>query len=317
MLLARHEESTSSNPQSGASTTASASIEPPPDTGLVTTVLAPGTMTAPTPPTSMTLPTVIAIPAYFGPVPLWDLMLNAVRSAEPSAPRIVLAVMNPASGPGAVADTGYLRVLEDARALGIRVFGYVATGYGTRFTVLDDIAAYQRFYGITDIFFDESPIECLWLQSVYAPWLAAVHANGGQAVVNPGRPPERCWADAADIVVTFEGSFWAYATHLPPPWMAAFEPSKFWNIVYAVPTESLATVSQLPAGRGSGLLYATDDVLPNPYDNLPAALSVTTTPTLTLPIPALPIPTFPIPDAVVTVSTSSVMLGPSPPFSTP
>ncbi len=265
----------------------------------------------------MTLPTAIAIPAYFQPVPLWDMMLNAVRTAKPSAPRIVLAVMNPASGPGAVADAGYLRVLEDARALGIRVFGYVATGYGARLTVLDDIASYQRFYGITDIFFDESPIECLWLQSVYAPWLATVHANGGQTVVNPGRAPERCWADAADIVVTFEGSFLAYATHIPPPWMAAFEPSKFWNIVYAVPTESLATVSQLPAGRGSGLLYATDDVLPNPYDNLPATLSVTTAPTLTLPIPALPIPTFPIPDAVVTVSTSSVMLGPSPPFSTP
>ena len=177
MLLARHEESTSSNPQSGASTTVSASIEPPPDTGVVTTVLAPGTTTSPPPPTSMTLPTAIAIPAYFGPVPLWDLMLNAVRTAEPSAPRIVLAVMNPASGPGAVADTGYLRVLEDARALGIRVFGYVATGYGTRLTVLDDIAAYQRFYGINDIFLDESPIECLWLQSVYAPWLATVHAT--------------------------------------------------------------------------------------------------------------------------------------------
>ena len=217
--------------------------------------------------------------------------------------RVSVAVMNPANGPGPAPDAGYARVLGEAKAKGVRVLGYVATGYGTRTSVLADIDAYKRFYGLTDIFLDEATTDCVSL-ATYLPWVAAVRANGGLAAVNPGMVPASCWGTAADLIVTFEGSFDAYLQYASPPWMDDLPASSFWNIVYAVPAGSEPFVRELAGRHHTGLLYATEDGLPNPYDSLSAALSVVTVPpAIAPPITAPPITIPPVivgaPPAVV------------------
>ncbi len=247
----------------------------PPTTAAATTTTAP--------------PITAAVPAYFTPSPLWDVMLGTANTGDV---RVSIAVMNPANGPGVAPDAGYARVIALAKQKGVRVLGYVATGYGAGTAVLADIDSYKRFYGVTDIFLDEATVDCPSLRT-YQPWIAAVRANGGLAAVNPGIIPAACWADAADIIVTFEGPFDSYLRYQGPPWASGHPSSRFWNIVYAVPPGSASFVRDLAGRHRVGLLYATEDVLPNPYDTLPAALSVTTVPPPTTPPETAPLGTAP------------------------
>ena len=251
----------------------------------------PPTTTPPTttPPVTTTVPIGAGVPAYFAPSPLWDVMLGTANTGDS---RVDLAILNPASGPGPVSDPAYVRVVALAKAKGVRVLGYVATGYGSRSSVLDDVAAYRRLYGITDIFLDEAATDCASL-ATYAPWIAAVRTNGGFVAVNPGIVPASCWADAADVIVSFEGPFDSYLRYLSPPWLQALPRSHVWNIVYAVPAGSEGFVRDLAGRHGTGLLYATDDVPPNPYDSLPAALSVVTAPPVTALSTTAPLATAP------------------------
>ena len=268
-------------------TACSSSKRPPTDSSAATpTSVVPAAATTPStpPPVTTTVPIGAAVPAYFAPSPLWDVMLGTANTGDA---RVDLAILNPASGPGPVSDPSYVRVVALAKAKGVRVLGYVATGYGVRASVLDDIAAYGRLYGITDIFLDEAATDCASL-ATYAPWIAAARANGGFVAVNPGIVPASCWADAADVIVSFEGPFDSYLRYLSPPWLRALPPSHVWNIVYAVPAGSEGFVRDLAGRHGTGLLYTTDDVLPNPYDSLPAALSVVTAPPVTAPLATAP-----------------------------
>ena len=277
----------------------------PPVAETPTATPAPATLAPTTTVTTTPTPISAGVPAYFSPSPLWDVMLGTANTGDA---RVSLAVMNPANGPGPALDSGYARVIGQAKAKGVRVLGYVATGYGTRASVLADIDAYKRFYGLTDIFLDESTTDCVSL-ATYLPWVAAVHANGGLAAVNPGMVPASCWGTAADLIVTFEGPFDAYLHYERPPWMDDLPASSFWNIVYAVPAGSAPFVRELAGRHHTGLLYATEDGLPNPYDSLPAALSIVTVP----PPTAAPITAPPITIPPVIVGGPAATAGPATP----
>ena len=279
-----------------------------PATSTIPATLAPTTNVT-TSVTTTTAPISAGVPAYFSPTPLWDVMLGTANSGDA---RVSVAVMNPANGPGPTPDAGYARVIGQAKAKGVRVLGYVATGYGTRTSVLADIDAYKRFYGLTDIFLDEATADCVSL-TTYVPWVAAIRANGGVAAVNPGIVPASCWGGAADIIVTFEGPFDAYLHYESPPWMDHLPASSIWNIVYAVPVGSTAFVRELAGRHHTGLLYATEDGPPNPYDSLPAALSIVTVP----PPTAAPITAPPIAIPPVIVGAPAVTASPATPVVVP
>jgi hypothetical protein len=51
---------------------------------------------------------------------------------EASKDAPVIAVVNPASGPGTKADANYAKVFERAKKTKATLIGYVATGYGKR-----------------------------------------------------------------------------------------------------------------------------------------------------------------------------------------
>ncbi len=190
-------------------------------------------------------------------------------AAESNAPmKIGIVVMNPASGPGPFVNPGYMNVVDEARARGMRVLGYVATGHGWAGNVADDIAAYNRFYGVTDIFFDEAATDCTTLNASYRPWIDAVRTNHGFVVVNPGVTPDVCWAGVADVIVNFEGPYFTYLGESFPPWTVSYPPATFWHIVYSVPAGSAAGVIERATTAGAGFLYATADGPPNPYDTL-------------------------------------------------
>ncbi|MCE9525960.1 MAG: spherulation-specific family 4 protein [Planctomycetales bacterium] len=85
-------------------------------------------VTAADPPPKMRL----LVPAYFYPAGKgekeWERLLAAPEEAG------VVAIVNPASGPGRRVDANYTKVLEQARRSKLTLIGYVSTSYGKRKT---------------------------------------------------------------------------------------------------------------------------------------------------------------------------------------
>ncbi len=94
-----------------------------------------------------------------------------------------------------------------------------------------------------------------------------------EVVGNPGTTTRPEYLDAADTLVTFEGSartFAGYDPDVAAPSLAGHSPGRFAAIVYEVATasdgrEALAHARQ----AGSGCVYITDQTMPNPYLGLP------------------------------------------------
>ncbi|MFC7244117.1 spherulation-specific family 4 protein [Catellatospora aurea] len=231
----------------------------------------------------------LAVPAYFYPggdgAALWQ-QLNT--------PGVGIAVANPFSGPGKTRDPNYAAAITAAKAAGVRVLGYVATGYlgstgrATRLNettpaawaaqVQQDVATWYRLYGadgLGGIFFDEVQNVC-GPQDAYIDTYRMLDRHtekahpGAFTVINPGIDTEPCYADAADVILTFEGAYETYLGWQPPSWHRALDPRKLWHLVHATDTTAqLANAVALSKERNAGYLYVTPDVLANPWDSLP------------------------------------------------
>ncbi|GAA3677946.1 hypothetical protein GCM10022224_047520 [Nonomuraea antimicrobica] len=243
----------------------------------------------------------VAVPAYFLPsAPTLDYW-NQMNTAA-SKPGVLVA--NVGNGPDIQAKPAYTAALSAAHAAGIKVIGYVDTGYfGTtgnttrlgsaatadwRAQVQSDINKWYEFYGssIDGIFFDQAQNACgpttgsdTWAD-LYREATAYVkkHHPGATTIANPGVSPADCYQDAADILVTFEGSYSSYLNRQPPylpsAWEADYDPKRIWHLVYDVPdATALATVMNLSKANNAGYVYVTNDVLANPWDTLPSYLS--------------------------------------------
>jgi hypothetical protein len=217
----------------------------------------------------------VAVPAYFYPSAggLWN-------TADSSAPGVGIMIANVANGPGTGVNSDYASAIAAARAAGVRVFGYVHTTYGaiSAGTVEANINAWRTLYGVTSIFIDEASTSGSEL-SYYQTLSSYVHTvAGAQTIINFGTVPAQSEMTAGDILVTFEDAYSNYGSTRFPSWTASYPPSRFYNIVYNVPDQlSMLSVLREAASAGVGQVYATNDVLPNPYDTLPSYLSTEST----------------------------------------
>ena len=152
------------------------------------------------------------------------------------------------------------------------------TSYGARSltTVRAEIDAYYAFYpGIDGIFLDEMSNN--QATRIYYAWLYQYIRGkpGPHAVIgNPGAAAPSAWqltTPVADAIVVFEGSAAAYAAWSPPSWVRGRVASTISNLVYATPNETtMRQVCASSKAKNAGYMYVTPDVLPNPWDTLPA-----------------------------------------------
>ena len=96
------------------------------------------------------------MPLYtYPPHASWTAVAAAKR-ANPNVP--VVAVINPANGPGTSVSSGYANAIPDLIAAGVKVIGYVYTSYGARAAAeaQADIDRWRSFYpAVSGIVFDE------------------------------------------------------------------------------------------------------------------------------------------------------------------
>ncbi len=242
----------------------------------------------------------LAVPAYINPLTdpaAW----SRLDSSAPGS--LGFAVVNVINGPDYAPSDEWTNALAAAAASGVKLVGYVDTGYlgttgqRTRLGSTDpidwmsqiqhDINAWYQFYGsdLSGIFFDQGQNACGptpdsndWAD-LYRTLSAGVQRlhPGATTVLNPGTNVPQCYENAADVIVTFEGSYDSYVgdaaattPYTPLSWTPV-DPRKIWHIVYGAPDVSaMSQVLDLSKTRSAGYVYVTDDVLANPYDTVPA-----------------------------------------------
>lgn len=195
----------------------------------------------------------------------------------------VIYVINPGSGPGTVLDGNYAAAIRVLRGAGAAVIGYVSTVYAGRDPALvrADVDTWVSMYADTPvdgIFFDEMPWDLGTGNSnitLYQSYCSYVHGKGLQIVVgNPGTVEQGKWylADppTADIIVTWENSAYPNEGDL----YLNFSPDG--HVDYTWKRNSVMVYGQqFNAAKFTMMrkhvkwLWATDDVLPNPYDTFP------------------------------------------------
>jgi len=241
----------------------------------------------------------MAIPAYFYPNPTypeWPQM-NAAGVGKGGA--VAIAVMNPSSGPGTRQNSDYARAVNEAKAAGIKVYGYVYTSYGSRSWsgtrgVKADIDKYYQWYGVDGIFLDEAEYrDCsdeTYYQTIYEHIrkkdslypdnppdgeVTTTTADGkvvssprkNYVVQNPGTQTQECYFKRADIMVNFEGRYSTYASssYEDPSWMKntdgtyKHEPSRFWHLVYDASATDIPQAVDFGKHRNAGYMYVTPD----------------------------------------------------------
>jgi chitodextrinase len=244
----------------------------------------------------------IAVPAYFLPDSLWNHQYWAQMNG--STPAVALAVANVLNGPDYQASSAYAATIQAAHNAGIKVLGYVDSGYfGTstpakktrlnqtsieawRSQIQHDVNAWYQFYGaygLDGIFFDQGQNSCGTgneYANLYKSLSDYVKHNhpGAMTVINPGVAVPQCYQDSADILLTFEGTYQCYiqdascpaALRYQSPGWNPLDPKKFWHLVYQTTELQVPDAITKSKERSAGYLYITPDGADgNPWDSLP------------------------------------------------
>jgi Ca2+-binding RTX toxin-like protein len=216
----------------------------------------------------------ILVPAYFYPSGnnYWANLTNLAITGRP-----VTAIFNPSNGPTASVDANYSAAVNNFTSAGGKAIGYVFSSYGNRDIVLvkADIATYITQYpNVTGFFIDEMSNlvdKVAYYQELYN-YIKSL--NLAYTVVgNPGVNTIEAYANTADILVTFEGSYSSYQSYTAPNWAANYGPSKFAHLVYGVTSDAIFTQTEQLAASLAANLYITNDnyipgnpAAPNPWD---------------------------------------------------
>ncbi len=207
------------------------------------------------------------VPLYTFPT---DASWNTVIAAKAAHPTVgVVAAVNPANGPGAAADPAYAAGIARLNAAGIKVIGYVATGYATRNApvIKADIDRWKAFYPgqIGGIFFDEQSSRAGDV-AFYRDLSQYAKSQGLSFTVgNPGTDTSEAFIGALDTMLIYESSGLPSASQMGG-WHAKYASSNFGVIPH---TSAFDANFVRNARQYVQYVYVQNDTLPNPWDSVP------------------------------------------------
>jgi hypothetical protein len=210
----------------------------------------------------------LVVPAYFHPAVhpgQWEWLAG-------HALRVRLVVLNIQNGPGDTPQAPFKDATARLREAAVPVIGYVDTDYGRRPStpILTEFGHYLDWYGVDGVCLDRVATAAGGL-AYYGSLSARVRKLGASVVFfNHGTHPDQGYANLADLLGTFEGSWAAYRHLSVPGWTAAWPAEKFYHVVYSVPPERFADATRLARQRHAAAVYITERGGSNPYDLLPA-----------------------------------------------
>jgi len=216
-----------------------------------------------------TSPTGLIISLYTYPGTTWD-QVAAAKKAHPSVP--IIAIINPASGPGTSIDTKYVTGIQELKSAGVIVLGYVYTSYASRnmSSVIDDIDTYKKWYPVDGIKFDQMA-NTPGFESYYSNLTAYAKSQGFTFTVgNPGTDTIPSYIGTVDNMIIYEGPGLPTIPSLAG-WHTSYDKSNFSAESFGIST--LDEAAEFTESQYLGYMYITNDILPNPYDSIPPYLS--------------------------------------------
>ena len=184
-----------------------------------------------------------------------------------SAPAVAGLVLNPHSGPGSAVEPEFAAAAERLRAAGVPLLGYVDTDYGRRShrEVVADVQRHRDWYRVDGVFLDQAGSGLELLPHYRRLAVAARALDAALVVLNPGVHPHQGFAEAADLLVTFEGSWEQYRALRVPDWTRSFPAGRFAHLVHGTPERLCAAVPQIARRRHAAVSYATPGTGANPW----------------------------------------------------
>jgi hypothetical protein len=233
-----------------------------------------GTQTAMAPPTftMQILIPLYAYPEWYDPdAYVWDDIAEANRRVP------ITAIINPHDGPdGGPPNSDYQHGLDDLRRADVSLLGYVYTSYGERDldNVKDEIDLYDQFFDIDGIFFDEvadNAEELPYYEVLYAYVKSRPHLDW--VFLNPGIHTDESYfsRSVCDSAVIFEEYSSNWPGYNPDEYVSSYPAGRFAMLIHSVPdVNTMRAHIDLAKARNISYVYITDDVIPDPWDRLPA-----------------------------------------------
>lgn len=215
----------------------------------------------------------ILVPAYFYPagpgLEYWDQMIEAASEVP------IVAIVNPASGPGEQRDPNYEKIIKRAEQAGIKLVGYVSTRYAKRPAkeIKQDMDRWLEFYPTIQGFFmdeqatDEKLVEFYIQLSDHARSIL----KKPLMVSNPGTVCEQDFftKQVADIFCVFENKIPLKKFQLPE-WTTKENAKRCYVLAYNVKsTDKMRQSLKQAFDAGIGYVFITNDTGANPWDTLP------------------------------------------------
>ncbi|MBV2353140.1 spherulation-specific family 4 protein [Streptomyces sp. J2-1] len=203
------------------------------------------------------LRTGLGVPGYAHPLVApaqWE------RLARPGTP-LDWVVLNVANGPGTRPDPHCLEAAGRLRNAGVRVLGHLDLAYGARSfgDLLTDAHRHLDWYRADGFFLDRCPSGREGLPGVRraAGTLRRI-SDDPHLVFGHGTHPHPAYAEHADQLVTFAGSWIDYRFSQVAEWTADYPPDRFCHFVHGMPRGHLEEALRIARWQGAATIYFTD-----------------------------------------------------------
>ncbi|MGW1891262.1 spherulation-specific family 4 protein [Streptomyces sp. NPDC002004] len=199
----------------------------------------------------------VGVPGYAHP------LVAPVEWAELTRPGTPLhwAVLNVGHGPGTCPDPHCLEAAGRLTNRGARVLGHLDLTSGARpfGEIVSDAHRYLDWYRVDGFLLDRCPTERTALPETRRT-VAALRAllHRGHIVLGHGTHPYPGYAEVADQLVTFSGTWNDYRWSQVAEWTADHPPERFCHFVHSVPRGHLDEALRIARWQGASTVYFTD-----------------------------------------------------------
>ncbi|GHH81545.1 hypothetical protein GCM10018793_39160 [Streptomyces sulfonofaciens] len=214
----------------------------------------------------------VGVPGYAHP------LVAPVEWAELTRPGTPLhwVALNVADGPGSRPDPHCLDAVRRLRNTGVDVLGHLDLARGTRPfpDLIRDVHHYVDWYRVGGFLLDRCPWGPAELPGVrrLASALRGL-VPGAHLVLGHGRHPNPGYAEIADQMVTFSGSWGDYRWSQAEEWTAAHPALRFCHLVYGLPRGHLEEALRIARWQGAATVFFTDRTqlrdVSSPWEALP------------------------------------------------
>ncbi|MBT2423663.1 phage tail protein [Streptomyces sp. ISL-22] len=220
-------------------------------------------LTGTTPTTSSTLlRTGLGVPGYAHPLLAPTEWGELTRPGTP----VHWVVLNVADGPGTRPDSHCLQAAGRLRSTGVRVLGHLdtallGTAHGTRAfgDVISEAHRYLDWYRVDGFFLNRCPTGPAALPEIRRT-VTTLRALRDKAhiVLGHGTHPHPGYAECADQLVTFRGSWSDYRWSQVAEWTADHPADRFCHFVHGLPRGHLDEALRIARWQGAATIWFTD-----------------------------------------------------------